>query len=207
MNDRVKEYIDLVVKLFSQIRGFLEGTDLVIETSEITITEKKSGAYKAPSLTIHSEGRAIVTIIPVGTYFIMSKGVVNIGGIVGSESLAFLDKNGLHIYDIEEDGWYWVGGGEKSGAELLSKGLLFALISAVSDYEFKLDRNRCDALLARGEKLFGKVIHDLNSAMAYSFSNKEFANEPDYRTISSFKEICIALALYEEKLNEQKSYK
>jgi len=62
-----------------------------------------------------------------------------------------------------------------------------------------MTEDRYNQLISQGMKLFPKVVGELNRLMPMSLEKTAEAAQPKYRTHFGFTEICLALALMEER--------
>lgn len=96
-------YLDLLNKLYEEIRAYLgdylsAGT-VRLESSTIQLNEEGIGTYDAPSLIIII-GNQQITLAPVGTLLIGSKGRVDVSGSAGKVRLTLVDRHARGVRDV-----------------------------------------------------------------------------------------------------------
>jgi hypothetical protein len=146
-------YLTRVNQLFSNIKHWLKD-EARVEQQEIEVTEKFTGTYTVPSLSISTQaGQELAEIKPKGAYVILAEGLVDIEGGFGREHITYMVDGGPYSYrplpenttqffkkpmfkGIKEDAWYWVEDSRLDRANAIDKELLRELITLVSDYEF-----------------------------------------------------------------------
>jgi hypothetical protein len=90
-------------KLYGQIQQFLEAYiekgQVQIRLDDVWLDEENIGRYKAPRMTIVI-GRKTVTVQPIGTLLIGSKGRVDIIGPAGQARLLLLNNKVSHLSQL-----------------------------------------------------------------------------------------------------------
>jgi hypothetical protein len=95
-----KEWLDYLKKLYqlfeSALQEYIEKKNLAVKYQDIRITEEGIGSYMAPSMNIEFGGLK-VTLKPIGTLLIGSKGRVDMTGKGGTVRIILVDskKKGL----------------------------------------------------------------------------------------------------------------
>ncbi len=147
-------YLNRVNQLFGNIKNWLKD-EARVEQQEIEITEKFTGTYTVPSLSISTQtGQALAEIKPRGAYVILAEGLVDVEGGFGREHLTYMvdggpdshkanPQNPVQIFteqmfkDIDDDGWYWIEETTDEKVHFINdKNALLDIISQVSYYEF-----------------------------------------------------------------------
>ncbi len=148
-------YLTRVNQLFGNIKNWLKDDTLQVEQQEIAVTEKFTGTYSAPALSISTQtGEKLADIKPRGAYIILAEGMIDVEGGFGRENLTYMvgggpdsykanPKNPVQIFtekrfkEIGDDGWYWIEETLEDKVHFLNaKNVLLEIITQVSDYEF-----------------------------------------------------------------------
>jgi hypothetical protein len=91
------DWIAFLKSLYGQIQTFLEkyqGDGVEIEYKDIELNEEYIGVYVVKKMIIHI-GRQQVTLTPIGTLLIGSKGRVDVTGSAGKATLLLVDKDAV----------------------------------------------------------------------------------------------------------------
>jgi hypothetical protein len=140
-------YLQRVNQLHTQIRNWLQDEPFILEKGNMTV-QSASGDYEAVRLSIQTEsGELLANLFSKGTSVLLGEGLIEMEGIVGTESIIYMLKGGLSITDrygktrpmykgIHEKGWYWIEDSYRNKAHLMNKTLFLELMTLVSDYEF-----------------------------------------------------------------------
>jgi len=147
-------YLARVNQLFDNIKNWLKDDALHLEQQDIEMTEKFTGGYIAPSLSISTQtGLKLAEIKPKGAYIILAEGLVDVEGGFGREHIIYMVDGGPYsckptsedtaqfikkpmFKGIDNDGWYWVEESLNDKAHFMNKNTLLDVITQVSDYEF-----------------------------------------------------------------------
>lgn len=152
---KLSKFLNRVESLFTEIKQWLNNTDLIVIPIDITISEQDFGEYHCNKLIIKNKHeKEIAQIIPIGASILGANGRVDIKGLYDNVIISDFkkggpkmmtihkDKNGnetvgrTHYYyrGIDQDGWYWIED-KRSKGHLLDSELFFDLLAEVSDYE------------------------------------------------------------------------
>jgi len=147
-------YLTRVNQLFGHIKNWLKD-EARIEQQEIEVTEKFTGTYTVPSLSISTQaGQKLVDIKPRGAYIILAEGMIDVEGGFGREHITYMVDGGPYSYrplpenttqfikkpmfkNIDNNGWYWIEETTDETVHFLNnKNALLDVITQVSNYEF-----------------------------------------------------------------------
>jgi len=156
MNSEKKSRLDFflseVDRLYTEIKAWISGYELLSSESDILITEKKCGEYQTKKLTLSTkDGTRIAEIVPIGAWVVGANGRIDIIGLHDRIIIVHLDKGGpsfnftfrvpmktdkRFIYKgIDEAGWYWFEHKLSSKGHKLTAELFFEILADISDYE------------------------------------------------------------------------
>ena len=92
-----KYYIDMVNKLYAQIKEWFKDDEpsIQLSTERITITEELTGPYTIDELTLTINSIPL-KITPIGTYVIASRGRVDLKGPNGEIKIVICDEKVTH---------------------------------------------------------------------------------------------------------------
>jgi hypothetical protein len=143
-------YLTRVNQLFGNIKDWLKD-EAQIEQQEIEVTEKFTGTYTVPSLSISTQaGQKLVDLKPKGAYVMLTEGLIDIEGGFGKEYITYMvdggpdsykanPKNSVQIFteqmfkEIDDDGWYWIEETIENKAHFVNdKNALLEIITQVS---------------------------------------------------------------------------
>ena len=95
-NKRRDEWLGYLNALYSKIEAFLkeyvDNGSISLDYKAHRIIEENIGAYESRVMIIHI-GRQEITLRPIGTFLIGSRGRVDVEGSAGRAKLALVDKN------------------------------------------------------------------------------------------------------------------
>ncbi|HAI68480.1 MAG TPA: hypothetical protein DCM38_03470 [Gammaproteobacteria bacterium] len=140
-------YLQRVNQLHTHIINWLQDEPFILEKGNMTV-QSALGDYQAARLSIQTErGETLANLFSKGTSVLLGEGLIEMEGVVGTESIIYMLKGGLIITDrygknrpmykgIHENGWYWIEDSYRNKAHLMNKTLFLELITLVSDYEF-----------------------------------------------------------------------
>ncbi|RKZ48565.1 MAG: hypothetical protein DRR16_11150 [Candidatus Parabeggiatoa sp. nov. 3] len=118
-------YLSRVNQLFGNIQNWLKD-EARVDQQEIEVTEKFTGTYTAPALSISTQtGEKLVDIKPRGVYIILAEGMIDVEGEFGRERITYMVDGGPDgckanpqnpakiltekmFKEIDDDGWYWI---------------------------------------------------------------------------------------------------
>ncbi len=143
-------YLDRVKAFFEQVETWLPKKEL--ETVNIPRSiHDKTGEYDAFGLAITKKDMleaddAVADLFPQGSSILLGEGLIDLMGPFGEESIIYMLKDGLMIFDaqgrerpmfkgIAHDGWYWLEDARRNRALPLDSNLFMDLLAMVSDYE------------------------------------------------------------------------
>ncbi len=91
-----RDWIDHLDSLYNQIELFLDKykKSIQIEYANIELNEENIGRYSARKMVIRI-GRQAITLTPIGTLLIGSKGGVEVAGHAGKARLLLVDKDAV----------------------------------------------------------------------------------------------------------------
>ncbi len=92
------EWLAYLESLYREIQSYLapyiDGGTIAISFSDITLDEENIGSYKARKMNLQI-GRQKVTLTPVGTLLIGTKGRVDVEGRAGRSRIVLVDKEAV----------------------------------------------------------------------------------------------------------------
>jgi hypothetical protein len=147
MENTQQIYLQRVNQLHSNIKNWLLNEPFILETGNLELIESLE-TYQATRLAIKTEnGETLANLFPKGTSVLLGEGLVEMEGILGTESIIYMLKDGLIITDrygknrpmykgIDKDGWYWIEDSYRNKAHLINQTIFLDLLTLVSDYEF-----------------------------------------------------------------------
>ena len=95
-NKQRDEWLDYLQQLYNNIKEYLasyiDGGEITLRESTTEINEENIGVYSAKKLTILI-GVQEITLTPIGTLMIGSKGRVDVEGSAGKSRLVLIDKD------------------------------------------------------------------------------------------------------------------
>jgi len=144
-------YLSRVNQLFGNIQNWLKD-EARVEQQEIEVTEKFTGTYTAPVLSISTQtGEKLAEIKPRGVYIILAEGIIDVEGEFGHENITYMVDGGPDSYkanpqnpvqiltekrfkEIDDDGWYWIEDTLEDKVHFVNnKNALLEMITQVSE--------------------------------------------------------------------------
>lgn len=102
-NKQREEWLAYLAGLYDEIKSFLKAyTDngsIKLKRDKISITENDIGTYDADKMTIYIGTRKI-TLTPIGTMLIGTKGRVDVAGSAGKSRLVLINKAAKSSHDL-----------------------------------------------------------------------------------------------------------
>lgn len=99
LNEWFRYLDDLYAQATRFLKSYIEGGTARIEFREIELNEEFSGPYIVRQLFIHI-GNSTITLRPIGTMLIGSKGRVDVQGPRGAARLVLINKNVTHARQL-----------------------------------------------------------------------------------------------------------
>ncbi|MDD5034252.1 MAG: hypothetical protein PHE55_05795 [Methylococcaceae bacterium] len=153
--NHLKFFLNEVSALYSEIREWISGTNLVYDEEPISINEKNCGKYETKKVLLSKkDGTRIAEIVPIGAWVIGANGRIDFKGLHDQIIIVHLSQGGpaanLTIRDAEghpvtqskplfrginEEGWYWIEHKLSSKGHQLTAELFFDILADISNYE------------------------------------------------------------------------